>query len=99
MHASAQQKGRDLHPRQPTWSHAMRHKVSEETRKTRINRSMFKRRPPAYSRVSVSASDELVRNFFGLNEWLLEATEIKSRVGSNSKFENGDVFMLTQLCG
>jgi hypothetical protein len=77
----------------------MRHEESEENKKTRINRSRFKRRPPAYSRVSVSASDELVGNIFGLNECLLEATEIKTRIGPNCKFEKGGVFMLTQLCG
>ena len=77
----------------------MRHEEFEESKKTRINRSRFKRRPPAYSRFPVSASDELVGNIFVLNECLLEATEIKSRIGSNCKFEKGGVFRLTQLCG
>jgi len=44
-------------------------------------------------------AEELVGNIFGLNECLLEATEMKSRNGSNFKLEEGDVFMLTQLCG
>jgi hypothetical protein len=77
----------------------MRHEESEESKKTKVNRSRFKRRPPVYGRVPVSASDELVGNIFGLNECLLEATEIKSPIGSNCKFEKGDVFILNQLCG
>jgi len=77
----------------------MRHEASEESKKTKINRSRFKRRPPAYSRVPVSASDELLGNIFGLNECLLEATEIKSPISSNYKFEKGSVFIQNQLCG
>jgi hypothetical protein len=77
----------------------MRHEMFEESKKTRINRSGVKRRPPAKSRIPISASYELVENIFGLNECLLKATDIKSRIGSNCKFQKGDVFMLTQMCG
>ena len=74
---------------------AMRHEESEESRKTRINRSRFQQRPPAYSRVPVSVSDELVGYIIGLCDCLLEETEIKSRVSSNCKFKKRDIFMLT----
>jgi hypothetical protein len=76
----------------------MRHEVFEESKKTKINRSRFKRPPLAYGLVPVRTSDELVGNIFGLNECLLEASEIKSCIGSNCKFEKRDVFMLTQPC-
>jgi hypothetical protein len=87
----------DIHANQH--GRTMRHEESEASKKTRINRSRFKRRPPAYSRVPVSGSDELIGNIFGLNWCLLEATEIKSRIGSNCKFLKGVFFTLTQLSG